>query len=95
MRTTVTLDADTERLIRRAMRERGQSFKTALNEAIRIGLTQGRSAGRRRFRQKSFRLGTGQGFRWDKAALEHEAELCSSDSDFVHFPGLRWRNPLG
>ena len=27
-------------------------------------------------------------------ALEHEAELCSSDSDFARFPRLRWRNPL-
>jgi len=27
-------------------------------------------------------------------ALEHRAELCSSDHDFVRFPGLKWRNPL-
>ncbi len=38
MRTTVTLDADTEQLIRRRMRERGVSFKEALNEAIRSGV---------------------------------------------------------
>jgi len=38
MRTTVTLDADTEQLIRRRMRERGMSFKATLNEAIRNGL---------------------------------------------------------
>jgi hypothetical protein len=37
MRTTVTLDPDTEHLIRRAMRERGVSFKVALNDAIRAG----------------------------------------------------------
>jgi hypothetical protein len=37
MRTTVTLDPDTEQLIRRRMRERGQSFKDALNDAIREG----------------------------------------------------------
>lgn len=35
MRTTVTLDPDTEQLIRRRMRERGLSFKEAINEAIR------------------------------------------------------------
>ncbi len=35
MRTTVTLDADVEQIIRRRMRERGLSFKEALNEAIR------------------------------------------------------------
>jgi type II secretory pathway component PulF len=37
MRTTVTLDADTEQIIRRRMRERGISFKEALNDAIRSG----------------------------------------------------------
>jgi hypothetical protein len=28
-------------------------------------------------------------------AIEHGAELCSTDSDFARFPRLRWRNPLG
>jgi uncharacterized protein len=27
-------------------------------------------------------------------ALEHRAELCSSDRDFERFPGLKWRSPL-
>jgi toxin-antitoxin system PIN domain toxin len=27
-------------------------------------------------------------------AMEHGAELCSGDSDFARFPGLRWTNPL-
>ncbi|HEV2365493.1 MAG TPA: type II toxin-antitoxin system VapC family toxin [Caulobacteraceae bacterium] len=27
-------------------------------------------------------------------ALEHGLELCSTDSDFARFPGLRWTNPL-
>jgi hypothetical protein len=35
MRTTVTLDPDTEQIIRRRMREHGVSFKVALNDAIR------------------------------------------------------------
>ena len=39
MRTTITLDADTEALVRKRMRERGISFKQALNEAVRAGLT--------------------------------------------------------
>ena len=38
MRTTVTLDPDVEALIRRAMRERGLTFKQAVNEAIRAGI---------------------------------------------------------
>lgn len=35
MRTTVTLDPDVEALIKRVMRERGISFKEALNNGIR------------------------------------------------------------
>lgn len=27
-------------------------------------------------------------------AIEHQAELQSTDADFARFPGLRWRNPL-
>ena len=27
-------------------------------------------------------------------AVEHQAELLSTDSDFIRFEGLRWRNPL-
>jgi len=38
MRTTVTLDADVAALLEKAMRERGISFKQAVNEAIRRGL---------------------------------------------------------
>jgi hypothetical protein len=38
VRTTVTLDPDTEDMLRRRMRERGLSFKEALNEAVRAGL---------------------------------------------------------
>ncbi len=35
MRTTVTLDADTEALVRARMRERSLSFKQALNDLVR------------------------------------------------------------
>jgi hypothetical protein len=38
MRTTVSLDPDTRLLVERAMRERGLSFKQAINQAIRAGL---------------------------------------------------------
>jgi hypothetical protein len=37
VRTTVTLDDDTLALIQRRMRERGVSFKKALNDAVRDG----------------------------------------------------------
>jgi len=43
----VTLDPDVELLLRRAMEERGLSFKQAVNEAIRAGLgAPGRTARR-------------------------------------------------
>lgn len=55
MRTTVTLDADTEALVRKRMRDRGVSFKQAVNDAIREGLV-GRTR-RRAFRMKTASLG--------------------------------------
>jgi uncharacterized protein len=27
-------------------------------------------------------------------AIEHNAEMCSADSDFARFPGVRWVDPL-
>lgn len=44
VRTTVTLDPDTAALIQHRMRERGISFKQALNEAIRAGAGDNRGA---------------------------------------------------
>ncbi len=38
MRTTITLDSDVEILVKKLMRERGVSFKEAVNLAIRSGL---------------------------------------------------------
>jgi hypothetical protein len=49
------------------MRERAISFKEALNEAARIGLGGKGPQRAGRFTQKSFRMGEGQAFRWDKA----------------------------
>lgn len=66
MRTTVTLEPDVEALLEGVMKERGISFKEALNSAVRVGLTQGKP-NRRRFVQKTYSLGGEQNFRWDKA----------------------------
>lgn len=54
MRTTVTLDPDTEALVKRLMRERGLSFKEAINTAIRAGVGPARAE---RFRTPTFRMG--------------------------------------
>lgn len=56
MRTTVTLDADTRSLIEKDMRERGVSFKQALNDAVRAGLTERRPA--EPFETETAHLGT-------------------------------------
>jgi hypothetical protein len=56
MRTTVTLDPDTAALVQRRMRERGISFKEALNDAIRAGLAGGER--REPFRTRTATLGT-------------------------------------
>jgi len=52
----VTLDPDVEALVRRVMRERGITFKEAVNLAIREGLS--RPTGRKPFRTPTFRMGT-------------------------------------
>ena len=62
-----------ERLIRDAMRERAISFKEALNGAARTGLCGKRPARAGKFAQKSFRMGEGQEFRWDKALAVADA----------------------
>lgn len=42
MRTTITLNSEAEAMLRRAMAERGVTFKEAVNEAIVAGLGTGR-----------------------------------------------------
>ena len=86
MRTTVTLDPDVERMLHTAMRERGVSFKEALNEAVRLGLSAGRGQRRRRFVQKTFPMGAEQHFRWEKALAAAEA---IEDEELVRKLSLR------
>lgn len=57
MRTTVTLDADVEILIKRAVREKGNSFKQVLNSAIRSGLSKPAGAARKPYKQPTHDLG--------------------------------------
>lgn len=76
MRTTTTLDPDVQALVRTVMRERGISFKEAVNAAVRAGFTQ-KKAARRAFVQRAASLGGERNLRWDKtletaAAMEDE-----------------------
>ncbi len=54
MRTTVTLDSDTDAIVRRLMRERKLTFKQALNAAIRTG---GPDSTRPAFYTRTFDMG--------------------------------------
>lgn len=56
MRTTVTLDPDVAAQIKTLMREKGISFKEALNRAIRSGLSKQQKR-KTRYRQKTFNMG--------------------------------------
>jgi hypothetical protein len=83
MRTTVTLDADVDAIVRRLMRERGMSFKEAVNEAIRSG-GDGRRR-RRAFRTSTFEMGV-PAFPLDKA-VRLAAEL--EDEELIRKLALR------
>ncbi len=67
MRTTLTLDPDVVALLKRAMRDKGISFKAALNEAIRSGLARPPSRGGRPYRLKTYRMGYRPELGLDKA----------------------------
>ncbi len=80
MRTTVTLEPDVEALIRKAMRKRGLSFKAALNQAVRDGLTRPAPRRGRPFALKTYRMGYRPEVSLDRAlalaaALEDEEIL--------------------
>ena len=85
MRTTVTLDEDVASKLRQVARERGVSFKAALNGAIRAGLSAGSSPARS-FRVKALPLGIRPGVDLDKAlSLATEIE----DAEIVRKLELR------
>jgi hypothetical protein len=62
----VTLDPDVEAKLQAVMRERGVSFKVALNDSVRAGLGIGANEGRR-FRVHARPMGVRPGVNLDKA----------------------------
>lgn len=66
MRTTVTLDQDVAAKLREVARERGVSFKAALNDAVRAGLG-GDARSARRYRMPARRMGVRRGVDLDRA----------------------------
>jgi hypothetical protein len=73
MRTTVTLDPDVAARLKEVTRERGVSFKEALNTSVRRGLESEPSAAEP-YRVPTRRLGVRPGIDLDKA-LSLAAEL--------------------
>jgi hypothetical protein len=96
MRTTVTLEPDLAKKLRVLAHRRGLSFKQALNEVIRRGLTSpDRQAPQPRFTVQPHASGFRPGIDPGKLnQLVDQLEVHSNDNDFARFPGLRWRNPL-
>lgn len=84
MRTTVTLDPDVEARLREVARERGVSFKEALNGAIRAGLGAERDA--RPYHVPARSLGLLPGIDLDKA-LQLAGEI--EDAEIVRKLELR------
>lgn len=56
MRTTITLEPDVVALLKQAMREHGLTFKDAVNQAVRDGLTK-RPGKVPPFKQRAFHMG--------------------------------------
>lgn len=83
MRTTVTLEPDVAALIKRTMANRGVSFKQAVNEAIKAGLTRGR--GETPFATPTFRMGK------PAVPLTHALRLAAEmeDEEIVRKMSLR------
>jgi hypothetical protein len=67
MRTTVTLDEDTQFLVKRLMRERGWTFKQALNSAIRAGALRADAPASTTFATPTFAMGSNPQVDFDKA----------------------------
>jgi hypothetical protein len=85
MRTTVTLEPDVEAKLHARMRERGLSFKAALNDALRAGLGATRS-GRRRFTVEPVTMGIRADVNIEKA-LSLAAEM--EDAEILRKLDLR------
>lgn len=101
MRTTLTLDDDLARDLKRLARKTGQPLKELVNEALRAGLRVRVSPSRQPYRVQPVSLGgVVPGVDLDRAlrladALEDEAlaTIYSTDHDFKRFPGVEHVKP--
>lgn len=86
MRTTVTLDPDVAAKLQQVMRERGVSFKMALNDAVRVALDGGARRSTRPYRIATHRMGV----RGD-VDLDHAGRLLGNLEDEEIVRKLRLR----
>ena len=84
MRTTVTLDDDLATSLEQIQRERGISFKQALNAALRAGLAGAREP--RAYRLPTYRMGVRPGIDLDRALL---LDAALEDEEIVRKLELR------
>jgi hypothetical protein len=86
MRTTVTLDPDLAEKLRALARERGVSFKEALNSTLRRGLAAGSADAKRPYRLASRRLDLRPGI-----DLEHAMRMAGELEDAEAIRNLELR----
>jgi hypothetical protein len=79
MRTTITLDEDLAAKLRALARERGVSFKEALNSTLRLGLARGEGGAPRPYKLRTRPLRLRPGIDLDKA-LVLAAELEDAET---------------
>jgi hypothetical protein len=72
MRTTITLDADVDQMLKAEIRRSGTTFRQAVNQAIRRGLADSHAVERKAFKLRPRRLSLRQGI--DPAMLQHFEE---------------------
>jgi hypothetical protein len=73
IRTTVTLDEDVLERVKQESRSRGASFKTTLNDLLRVALAEKPKARRKPFKVRPMSLGYRPDINFDKieALIEH------------------------
>ncbi len=86
MRTTVTLDQDVAAKLQQLARERGVSFKRALNETVRAGF-EGEGRGARVYRMPSRQMGVRR--EWTSTAPGQLGGRALEDAEIVRKLQLR------
>jgi hypothetical protein len=68
VRTTLTIDDDIANLLKKEMRQSGDSLKETVNRYLRLGLTASRTQSKKTFVVTPFALGLPPGMSYDKVS---------------------------